>query len=94
MKKKTNCVIHEIEYFKHFDGKNSLYLIFNNVDEYIEYIPTHEDSETKYLVFSFMLNKFRSPFIETINSENPIEYGKDFIKARFESNDDLPLSKI
>ena len=32
--------------------------------------------------------------IETINGHNPIEYGKDFIKARFESNDDLPLSKI
>ena len=32
--------------------------------------------------------------IETINGHNLIEYGKDFIKARFESNDDLPLSKI
>ena len=32
--------------------------------------------------------------IETINGGNPIKYGKDFIKARFESNDDLPLSKI
>ena len=41
-----------------------------------------------------MLSKSRSPFIETINGENPIEYGKDFIKARLESNDDLSLSKI
>ena len=32
--------------------------------------------------------------IEKINGENPIEYGKDFMKARFESNDELPLSKI
>ena len=32
--------------------------------------------------------------IETINGDNPIEYGKDFMKARFKSNDDLPLSKI
>ena len=32
--------------------------------------------------------------IETINGDNPIEYGKDFRKARFESNDHLPLSKI
>ena len=32
--------------------------------------------------FPFMLNKFRS-----------IKYGKDFIKARPESNYDLPLSK-
>ena len=32
--------------------------------------------------------------IETINGDNPIEYGEDFVKAGFESTDDLPLSKI
>ena len=32
--------------------------------------------------------------IETINGDNPIKYGEDFMKARFESNDDLPLGKI
>ena len=32
--------------------------------------------------------------IKTISCDNPIGYGKDFIKARFESNDDLPLGKI
>ena len=32
--------------------------------------------------------------IETINGDNPIEFGKNFMKARFESNEDLPLSKI
>ena len=32
--------------------------------------------------------------IETINGANPIKYGKYFMKARFESNDDLPLGKI
>ena len=32
--------------------------------------------------------------IKTISGNIPIEYGKDFIKARFESNDDLPLRKI
>ena len=31
---------------------------------------------------------------EAINGDNPIEYKKDFMKGRFESNDDLPLSKI
>ena len=31
--------------------------------------------------------------IETINSGEKIEYGKDFKKVRFESNDDLPLNK-
>ena len=32
--------------------------------------------------------------IETINGDNPTKYGKDFMKARFESNDNLPLGKI
>ena len=28
-----------------------------------------------------------------INGDEKIEYGKDFKKIRFESNDDLPLNK-
>ena len=95
--KNTDCVIYEIEFFKNLDSENSLYLIFNNVDAYIEYNPTEDDSETKYLVFPFtdkngQIDKLRQ--IETINGDSPIEYGKDFMKGRFESNDDLPLSKI
>ena len=31
--------------------------------------------------------------IETINGGEKIEYGKDFNKIRFESNDDFPLNK-
>ena len=43
----------------------------------MEYNPTHDDSEIKYFVFLFMLNKFKSSFIETINGENPIEMEKN-----------------
>ena len=32
--------------------------------------------------------------IKTKSADNPIEYGKDLIKTRFESNDDSPLDKI
>ena len=31
--------------------------------------------------------------IETVNGGEKIEYGKDFWKIRFKSNDDLPLNK-
>ena len=106
MKKNTDCVIYEIEYFKNLDSENYLYLIFNNVDAYIEYNPAEDDSETKYLVFPFT-DKNREALenyielwdevndqIETIDGDNPIEYGKDFMKARFQLKDDLPLSKI
>ena len=46
-KKNTDCVIHDIEYFKNLDNENSLYLVFNNVDAYIE-----ENNEDKYLIFA------------------------------------------
>ena len=51
--KNADCAIYEIEYLKSLDSENSLYLIFNSVDAYIEYNPTDGDSETKYLVFPF-----------------------------------------
>ena len=31
--------------------------------------------------------------IETINDDEPVEYRKDFMKIKFESDDDLPLGK-
>ena len=31
--------------------------------------------------------------IEVINDDEPIEYWKDFMKIKFESDDDLPLGK-
>ena len=31
--------------------------------------------------------------IEVINDDEPIKYRKDFIKIKFESDDDLPLGK-
>ena len=46
-KKSTDCVIYFIEYFKNIDSSNSLYLVFNNVDAYIE-----EYNEDRYLVFA------------------------------------------
>ena len=104
--KNTDCVIYEIEYFKDLDSENSVYLIFNNVDAYVKYNPTDDDSKTKYLFFPFT-DKNREALenytelwdkindqIETINGDNPTEYGKDFMNARIESNYDLPLSKI
>ena len=46
-KKSTDCVIYYIGYFKNLDSSDSLYLVFNNVDAYIE-----ENNENKYLIFA------------------------------------------
>ena len=64
-----------------------------------------EKNENKYLVFDDIdenketLNKYEDVWegikkeIETIYSGEKVEYGKDFLKIRFESNDDLPRNK-
>ena len=44
--KNTDSDIYDIKYFKNLDSANSLYLIFDNVDGYIE-----ESNENKYLNF-------------------------------------------
>ena len=81
--------------------QNSLYLIFNNVDGYIE-----ESNENKYLIFASTdknkeaLKNFTELWneikyqIKMIRGNKPIEYGKDFMKISFESDDNLPFSKI
>ena len=82
------------------DSENSLDLIFDNADEYIE-----ESNGYKYLIFASadknkeelrkytkIWNKIKNQ-IEKINGSEPIKYKKDFTKIKFESYDDLPLVK-
>ena len=64
-----------------------------------------EKNGNKYLVLDDIdetkevLNKYKEVWecikkeIETINGGKKIEHGKDFLKIRFKSNDDLPLNK-
>ena len=101
--KSTDSVIYGIKYItmKSLDSANSLYLVFNNEDAYIE-----ENSEDKYLIFAFTdkdkkelenYAKFWDEIqdqIEIISGNKPIEYEKDFMKIKFESDDNLPLGII
>ena len=101
--KSTDSVIYDSEYttMKSLDNENSLYLIFVNVDGYVE-----GSNEDKYLIFATTdknkeaLENYTELWveikdqIETISHIKPIIYGKDFMKIRFESDDDLPLGKI
>ena len=76
--------------------QNRFYIIFNNVDGYIE-----ESNGNKYLIFLFtdkdkdteLWNKIKKK-IKTINGGEPIEYKKDVMKIWVKSDDDLSLSKI
>ena len=96
----TDSVIYDIEYItiKRLDNENSPYLTFDNVDAYIE-----ENNEDKYLIFA-STDKNKEPLenyielwdeiknkIEAVSGDKPIKYGRDFMKIKSESHDDLPL---
>ena len=67
----------------HFKEKNvNRYLVLDDVDENKEISKKHEH------VWESVRKE-----IETINGGKKIEYGKDFQKIRFESNDNVPLNK-
>ena len=100
--KGSDNVIYDIEYItmKRFDCVSSLYLVFNNVDAYIE-----ENNEDKYMIFGFTdknkeaLENYTKLWDEIkdqseISGNKPTEYRKDFMKIKFKSDDNLPLGKI
>ena len=67
----------------HFEEKNEKkYLVLDDVDE-------NKELSKKYKV---LLKEVKKE-IETINGGKKLEYSKDFKRIRFESDDDLPMSK-
>ena len=87
-------------YYFYNDSVNPLYLMINEKIGHFE-----EKHENKYLVWDEIdenkevLEKYEEVWesikkeTETINGGKKLEYGKDFLKIRLESNDDLPLNK-
>ena len=91
--------VKKIDNCNNINSVNPLYLM---IDEMIGHF--EEKNENKYLVLDDVdENKVSKKYedvwegakkeIETINDGEKIEYGKDYIKIRFKSNDDLPLNK-
>ena len=67
----------------HFEVKNeNKYLVLDEIDENKEILKKYEE------VWEGIKKE-----IQTINSGEKIENGKDFQKIRFESNDNLSLNK-
>ena len=77
-----------------------MYLTIAHASGYIE-----KKSVNKYLVFNStdenkeLLKKYSDVFNEIINKIKKIsggecDYGKDYVKIKFNSDDDLPLNKI
>ena len=93
------CItIKKINDYENINSVNPLYLIICKADGYIE-----ENNRNKYLVFTStdgskkVLTKFTKLWdkikhlIEVINEG---EHETDYMKIKFNSNDNLPLSKI
>ena len=87
--------------YKNITSVNPLYLIINDVDGYIE-----ENDKNKYLSFASTNNNKEvlknyiklwyevKYHIQTIKDDEFWEYGKDYMKIKFYSDDNLPLNKI
>ena len=90
----------KIDDYKNIYSVNPLYLIINEVDGYIE-----EENGNKYLTLVFtdknkeVLTKYAELWdsikneIVTINGGKPGKHGKDFMKIKFDSDNNLPLNK-
>ena len=103
---KNNVIYHigyitikEIDDYKNIYRVNPLYLIIGKVDGHIE-----GKNGSKYLVLDSAdknkeVEKYRELWdgikneIETINGGKKGEYGKDFMKIKFDTDDDLLLNK-
>ena len=95
-----NITIKKIDDCDNIHSVNPLYLIIGKVDGFIE-----EKNGSKYLVFDFtdknkeVLAKYTELWdgikneIETINGGKGGEYGKDFMKIKFDTDYNLPLNK-
>ena len=86
---------------ENINSVNPLYLMIVEVDGYIK-----KTNGNKYLTFAStdknkkVLEKYikfwdgNKCHIQTINSDKSGEYEKDYMKIKFNSDDDLPLTKI
>ena len=91
----------KIDDYENFYNVNLLYLIVNHANGYLE-----EKNKNKYLIFDNItdenkevLKKYKGLWngikieIETINGGKEIACDKDFMKIKFNSDDDLSLNK-
>ena len=83
-----------------------MFLLFNHASGYIEYNSVEEKNGNKYLIFNDSVNenkvllKKREDIsdgtqnkIKAINGGEENNYGKDYMKIKFNSDDDLLLNE-
>ena len=100
MKNLKSLTIKKIDDYESIYSANSLYLRIDHASGYIE-----EKNWKNYLIFDSVdenrevLKKYGNVWngiknkIKTINGDE-CDYGKDYMKIKFNSDDDLPLNKL
>ena len=91
----------KIDDCENIHSENPLYLLVNYASGYIE-----EKNGNKYLIFDDSINENKGLLkkyadvwdgikneIKAINGGKENDYGKDYMKIKFNSDDDLPLNK-
>ena len=93
----NELIMYDIKYIKNLNSSDSLYLVFNNLEK---------SGENRYLIFAptekntIMLKNYTELWdeikeqIELITGDKVTKYSKDFMKTRFKTDDNLPLSKV
>ena len=94
--------IKKIDDCENIHSVNPLYLLVEYASGYIE-----EKNGNKYLIFDDSVNENKELLkkyvdvwdgiknkIKTINDNKENDYGKDYMKIKFSSDDDMPLSKL
>ena len=93
--------IKKIDDYESIYSVNPLYLRINHASGYIE-----EKNGNKYLIFDSVdenkevLKKYADVWdgiknkIKAINGDKENDYGKDYMKIKFNSDDDIPLIKL
>ena len=99
--KSDKLIMYDIKYIKDLNSWHPLYLVFNNLDAYIE-----KSGENKYLIFALtnknemVLKNYTEVWdeikeqMELITGNKVSKYSKNFMKIKFESDDGLPISTI
>ena len=96
----TTKISNGVSIYRTDNDEDFLFLFLDGLDGYIE-----KHNGIKYLVFDSTdkdkeaLKNYKKLWEETkrkleaINNDEPIEYKKDFMKIKFQSDDDLPWGK-
>ena len=99
--KSNGSIIYDIKYIKNLNSSNSLYLAVKNLNAYFE-----KSGEKKYLIFAstdknkMVLEDYTELWdeikehIELVSCNKVIKYSRDFMKIKFESDDNLSTSFV